>query len=98
MAFKNRKAAARVRERPCEMCGCTHVPRDAAHIIDEQKATGGAADGDWNALSLCPSCRRLFEDHFRPKLFRALQQYGVTGLPLSWEKSNRVSTDDEGDA
>jgi hypothetical protein len=88
MAFKNRRAARRITKHPCEMCGCSHVPRDAAHVVDEIK---GAGPGDCNALSLCPTCHRVFEDSLRPKLFRALTHAGVEKLPTSWERSNKSS-------
>lgn len=91
MALKNRRAAKRVAAKPCEMCGTQHVPRHAAHVVDEVKGSGTAADGDWNALSLCPNCHSLFEDVLRPKLYKALVKSGARNLPGSWEKSNKLS-------
>lgn len=73
------------------MCGRHDVARDAAHIIDEHNGTGGHADGDWNALSLCPTCHRVFDETLRPKLYRALAQFGAAPLPPSWEQSNKVT-------
>jgi len=87
MAFKNRNAQKRIVKKPCELCGCEHVPRDAAHIVDEIHNHG--VPGDWNALSLCPTCHRLFEDLFRPKLYRALVEFGAKRLPKSWVRSNK---------
>ena len=88
MAFKNRNAQHRIVENPCEMCGTTHVARHAAHIVDERKDHGGPID--WNALSLCPNCHTIFDEKLRPKLCRALAEHGVSGLPASWSKSNKL--------
>jgi len=97
-AFKNRRARKRVVERPCDMCGRNDVDRDAAHIVDEQNGTGGSVDGDWNALSLCPTCHRVFDDKLRPKLYRALARCGAIRLPASWEQSNKQTRPRSGDA
>jgi hypothetical protein len=53
------------------------------------KGSGGAEHGDWNALSLCPNCHSVFEDQLRPKLYKALLEYGCKELPLSWAKSKK---------
>jgi hypothetical protein len=95
MAFKNRNAQRRIVKKPCEVCGTTHVPRHAAHIVDETEGHGGPSD--WNALSLCPNCHTIFDELLRPKLHRALTEHGVVGLPRSWQQSNKASfgaTDD----
>ena len=89
MAFKNRNAQQRIVKKPCEMCGTTHVPRHAAHIIDEKEDHGGPTD--WNALSLCPNCHTTFDENLRPKFYAALLAHGVGGLPRSWSKSNKMS-------
>ncbi|MFA5316090.1 MAG: hypothetical protein WC369_01545 [Dehalococcoidales bacterium] len=86
MAFKNRKFAKRVISNPCEWCGWQSSSRHAAHIIDEIKGAAG-----WNALSLCPNCHSVFEDRIRPKLYKALKEFKVKGLPKSWAKSNKIS-------
>jgi hypothetical protein len=91
MALKNRRAQKRIVKRPCEMCGASHVGRHAAHVIDEIAGSGGAFGGDWNALSLCPSCHAVFEDTLRPKLYRALKEFGTSNLPPSWAQSNKVA-------
>jgi hypothetical protein len=91
MPLKNRRAQKRVVSRPCDICGTSHVSRHASHVIDEIPGSGGAVDGDWNALSLCPNCHAVFEDKLRPKLYVALQKFGVKKLPLSWKKSNKMS-------
>lgn len=88
MPFKNRKAAKKVASKPCEWCGWQAGRRHAAHIIDEEKNTG---KGHWNALSLCPNCSTIFDEIIRPKLYKALNEYGATGLPESWRKDNKIS-------
>ncbi len=85
MAFKNRKLAKRVGGKPCLWCGWSAGRRFAAHIIDE------GPERDWNALSLCPNCSTVFDEVVRPKLYRALKEYGVKGLPMSWSKDNKMS-------
>ena len=86
MPFKNRNFAKRIKNNPCEWCGWKAASRHAAHIIDEIKNSK-----DWNALSLCPNCHAVFEDMVRPKLYKALSEYGVKDLPRSWERSNKIS-------
>jgi len=88
MAFKNRHAAKAIALLPCEWCGWTAGRRHAAHIIDEIKSAG---EGRWNALSLCPNCATVFDEVIRPKLYRALQEYGAKNLPPSWSKDNKIS-------
>jgi hypothetical protein len=87
-AFKNRKAAKTSSSKPCQWCGWEVGRRHAAHIIDEFKTAG---KGQWNALSLCPNCHTIFDDVIRPKLYAALKEYGVTGLPNSWKKDSKIS-------
>src|SRR5262249_20269262 len=86
--FKNRRAAKAIAAKPCELCGWQAARRHAEHIIDEIKSAG---DGRWNALSLCPNCATIFDDVIRPKLYRALTEYGATNLPPSWKKDNKIS-------
>jgi hypothetical protein len=86
MPFKNRKFVKRITMKPCEWCGWQSAHRDAAHIIDEEKSSK-----EWNALSLCPNCSRIFDDKIRPKLYQALKVYGAKNLPNSWKKSNKIS-------
>jgi hypothetical protein len=88
MPFKNRKAAKKIASQPCEWCGWKAGRRQAAHIIDEVKSAGV---GRWNAISLCPNCATVFDEIVRPKLYKALREYGATGLPLSWRKDNKIS-------
>lgn len=88
MPFKNRSAQKQITKIPCEWCGWQAGRRHAAHIIDEVKTTG---KGRWNALCLCPNCATVFDEIIRPKLFRALTEFGATGLPQSWRKDNKVS-------
>ena len=65
----------------CDMCGHHVGIRQKAHIIAEGKKTGP------NLLMLCPSCHIMFDTHLKPKIFEALIQAGVKGLPKSWEIS-----------
>jgi hypothetical protein len=87
-AFKNRRAAKAIAALPCEWCGWRAGRRHAAHIIDEIKSAG---EGRWNALSLCPNCATVFDEVIRPKLYRALAEYGATNLPPSWKQDNKIS-------
>lgn len=89
MPLKNRRAQKRIVAEPCFICGASHVGRDASHLVDEIRGTGGMEHGDWNVLSLCPTCHRLFEDQLRPRLYRALVEFGAENLPKSWSKSNK---------
>jgi hypothetical protein len=85
-AFKNRKAVKRIAERHCEWCGWSSGRRHCCHIVDEVKG-----HPEWNAISLCPNCHYVFEEKVRPLLYRALLEYGATGLPHSWSKDNKLS-------
>ena len=65
----------------CEMCGHYFLIRQKAHIL---------AEGDKkepNLLMLCPSCHVMFDTHIKPKIFKALKNFGIKGFPKSWEKS-----------
>jgi hypothetical protein len=84
MAFKDRKLAKSVTEKPCQWCGWSVGRRHAAHIIDE------GPEKEWNALSLCPNCSTVFDEVIRPLLFIALTKCGVQGLPKSWEVDNKL--------
>jgi len=88
MAFKNPKFRKRVKENPCEWCGWKASGRDAVHIIDQKDVPGSK---EWNALSLCPNCHRIFDEVLRPKLYNALIEYGAVNLPKSWAKSNKLA-------
>lgn len=85
MPFKNRGLAKRVAKDPCQWCGWNAGRRHAAHIIDE------GLEKEWNAISLCPNCSTIFDDKIRPMLYKALIEYGVVGLPMSWSKDNKIS-------
>ena len=65
----------------CEMCGHHVLIRQKAHIVAEGRKTGP------NLLMLCPSCHIMLDTHIKPKLFMALSQHGIEGLPKSWETS-----------
>jgi hypothetical protein len=85
VAFKNRGLAKRTTKRVCDWCSWGAGRRFAAHIIDE------GPERDWNALSLCPNCSTVFDEIIRPKLYRALKEWGTTNLPKSWIKDNKIS-------
>ncbi len=65
----------------CEMCGLQVAWRQKAHIVAEE------GKGKDNVLMLCPSCHVMFDTHVKPKVFKALKNAGVKGIPSSWEKS-----------
>ena len=65
----------------CEMCGHHVAVRQKAHIVAEGKKRGN------NLLMLCPSCHVTFDTHLKPKMYRALVEAGVEGLPKSWRLS-----------
>jgi hypothetical protein len=65
----------------CEMCGHHVMMRQKAHIVAEGPKRGA------NLLMLCPSCHIMFDTHIKPKVFKALKETGVVGLPDSWEQS-----------
>jgi hypothetical protein len=50
---------------------------------------------DWNAISLCPNCSTIFDEVIRPILHNALSKFGVTNLPHSWEKDNKISSESQ---
>ncbi len=81
---------------PCVMCGTTFPLPDAVHIIDEKewKAKVGC-DRQVNGIPLCPNCHRVFDEVLRPFLFRALKGFGVTDLPQSWGKNNKITVTEE---
>ena len=85
MAFKNRRLAKRIAKEPCAWCGWTAGRRHAAQIIDE------GPEAEWNAISPCPNCSTVFDEVVRPKLDKALQEYGWANLPQSWRKDNKIS-------
>lgn len=85
MAFRNRGLAKRIAKAVCEWCGWGTGRRFASHIIDE------GPEREWNALSLCPNCSTIFDEVIRPKLYRALKEWGAKSLPASWSKDNKIS-------
>ena len=64
----------------CEMCGHHVAILQKAHILVEGKKSGG------NILMLCPTCHIMFDTHLKPKIFNALNEYGIN-LPESWKTS-----------
>jgi hypothetical protein len=65
----------------CEMCGHYVSVRQKAHIYAE-----GTKHGN-NLLMLCLTCHIMFDTRIKPKLYKALKEAKVTGLPKSWEMS-----------
>jgi hypothetical protein len=85
MAFSNKKYIKGRKE--CVWCGWKQSYLDAAHLIDEIGRP--SVNGVW----MCKNCHAVFDDVFRPLLFKALVAYGVSPdtLPPSWRKPNKVS-------
>lgn len=84
LIFKNQHELELLDERLenfCEMCGNYVAIRQNAHIVAE----GGRAR--INMLKLCPSCHVMFDTRLKPRLYEALKDAGVKGLPKSWTKS-----------
>lgn len=65
----------------CEMCGNYVGVRQKAHIMTEGKKTEN------NLLMLCPTSHIMFDTHVKPKVFMAMIDAGVEGMPESWRKS-----------
>jgi hypothetical protein len=82
--LKNQKELDSIDERIehfCEMCGHFTAIREKAHIIAEGR------NGRTNTLMLCPTCHRMFDTRLKIRIYNALNEYGVSGLPESWTKS-----------
>jgi Zn-finger protein len=75
--------------RECLWCGWKQSFLDGVHLVDEIDKP--AENGVW----LCKNCHAVFEDVFRPRLFKALVAYGIPAekLPPSWRKSNKMSSE-----
>jgi len=65
----------------CEMCGHHVGIRQKAHILAEGKKMAN------NLLMLCPTCHIVFDTHLKPKIFRAMIDFGFKDMPESWKKS-----------
>jgi predicted restriction endonuclease len=79
---------------PCLMCGAKHIRPDAAHIIDEKEWKSKDKKGNdskFNGIPLCPNCHRVFDEVLRPRLYKALLDFGANGLPSKWERNNKIS-------
>ena len=63
------------------MCGHHVGMRQKAHIIAEGKKAEG------NVLTLCPTCHIMFDTYLKPKVYKAMIEAGVQGVPKSWKKS-----------
>ena len=82
---------------PCLMCGTEYPLPDAVHIIDEKEWKKRLrCDRQANGIPLCPNCHRVFDEVLRPYLYRALSEFGVTGLPTSWQKNNKITVTEQG--
>ena len=81
---------------PCVMCGKTYPLPDAVHIVDEKEWKSKLGqDSKINGIPLCPNCHRVFDEVLRPYLHRALDKFGVSGLPNSWKKSNKITVTEQ---
>jgi predicted restriction endonuclease len=77
---------------PCVMCGTAYPLPDAVHIVDEKEWKGKLGqDSKTNGIPLCPNCHRVFDEVFRPYLYRALHKFGCEGLPASWANNNKIT-------
>jgi len=80
---------------PCVMCGKAYPLPDAVHIIDEEEwKKKNGHDSKINGIPLCPNCHRIFDEVFRPYLYRALKEFGCTNLPESWSRNNKIMVTD----
>ena len=101
MPFNSRVKRLVVRDKsekhlPCVMCGKTYPLPDAVHIIDEKEWKSKLGqDSKINGIPLCPNCHRVFDEVLRPYLHRALDKFGVSGLPASWKKSNKITVTEQ---
>jgi predicted restriction endonuclease len=83
---------------PCLMCGVRYPLPDAVHIVDEKEWKDRVgSDRQINGIPLCPNCHRVFDEVLRPYLYKALLTFGVTDLPESWRKNNKISSVTEQD-
>ncbi len=81
---------------PYVMCGKRYPLPDAVHIIDEKEWKEKLhQDSKINGIPLCPNCHRIFDEVFRPYLYRALKKFGCIGLPASWSKNNKITVTDQ---
>ena len=72
----------------CLWCGWRQSFLDGVHLVDEisQPSVNGAL--------MCKNCHAVFEDVFRPRLFKALIAFRPELEPLlppSWKKCNKYS-------
>ena len=82
--------------KPCVMCGKKYPLPDAVHIIDEKEWKDRIGhDSKDNGIPLCPNCHRVFDEVFRPYLYKALKKFGAVNLPLSWQKNNKLSISEQ---
>lgn len=85
MAFKKTQKRSIKDPKECFLCGWKQSYLDAVHLIDEMQRPAV------NSLWMCKNCHAVFDDRFRPRLFRALVAYGVpeNTLPPSWRTGNK---------
>jgi hypothetical protein len=76
------------KDKGCVWCGWKQSFLDGAHLIDEiQKPS---VNGVW----MCKNCHAVYDDLFRPLLYRALVAFNPKleeMLPASWRKGNKIS-------
>ena len=78
------------------MCGKTYPLPDAVHIVGEEEWKSKLGqDSKINGIPLGPNCHRGFDEVLRPYLYRALEKFGVTGLPATWKNNNKISVTDK---
>ncbi len=81
---------------PCVMCGTKYPRPDAAHIIDQKEWCSKVGyNRQVNGMPLCPNCHRIFDETLRPRLFAALSEFGIRGLPDCWRRNNKLSVADQ---
>jgi predicted restriction endonuclease len=84
------------KHKPCAMCGRSFPPPDAAHIINSKEwKKKKLMDSQVNGMPLCKTCHTVFDDYLRPKLYKALKEFGVKRLPQSWKNSLKRQIKDE---
>lgn len=86
MAFTKSQKKSIKKNGGCIFCGWKQSYLDAAHIIDEIEKPSV------NGVFMCKNCHAVFDDKFRPLLFKALVAYGIKekDLPPSWKSGNKT--------
>jgi predicted restriction endonuclease len=78
------------------MCGSKYPLPEAVHIVDEKEWVGKfGQDSKVNGMPLCPNCHKVFDEILRPYLYKALQKFGVSDLPMSWKHDNKITVTEQ---